>query len=293
MRQWGALVVCALWCLCGMAQEVDYLIEAKRGVVADGYDFWVTRPKSYEACEDSVPLVVFLHGASLCGGNMERVKRYGTIDAVERGLELEAVCVAPHNRGGAWNPSRVMEVVEYMEEHYRIDTRRIYVLGMSLGGYGVLDFVGTYPEKIAAALALCGGCTLRSYEGLSKLPLYIVHGDADRAVKVEKSREIVREIRERYDSTLLKYTELDGVNHSKPAHAFYHLDTYDWLFRHDRDVRVLDTTFTITREMLYSPYQLTRSGEVKPGYKRGRSYVKKSKKSGRRSKKTGRRRRRR
>ena len=286
------VLCCMLWSAASRAQEVDYVIESKRGVVENGYDFWVTRPKSYEAGEDSVPLVVFLHGASLCGRNMERVKRYGTIDAVERGLELEAVCVAPHNRGGAWKPARVMEVVKYMERHYRIDTCRIYVLGMSLGGFGVLDFVGTYPDKIAAALALCGGCTLRSYEGLSKLPLYIVHGDADAAVKVEKSREIVREIKEKYDSTLLKYTELDGVNHSKPAHAFYHLDTYDWLFRHDLEERALDTTFTITREMLYSPYQLTRSGEVKPGYKKGRSYVKRSKKSARRSRKSGRGRRR-
>jgi predicted peptidase len=62
---------------------------------------------------------------------------------------------------------------------------------MSLGGYGTLDFAGTYPEKIAAAIALCGGSTLRDYHKLGDLPLWIVHGTADRAVSVKESQKVV------------------------------------------------------------------------------------------------------
>lgn len=58
-----------------------------------------------------------------------------------------------------------------MEANYAFDRNRVYVLGMSLGGYGTLDFVGTYPERVAAALALCGGCSLKDQSRLGEAPL--------------------------------------------------------------------------------------------------------------------------
>lgn len=78
-----------------------------------------------------------------------------------------------------------------MKQNYEFDHTRVYVLGMSLGGYGTLDFAGTYPDKIAAAVALCGGSTLKDYRGLGELPLWIVHGTADRAVSVRESQKVV------------------------------------------------------------------------------------------------------
>ena len=76
---------------------------------------------------------------------------------------------------------KIDDVVEWTKAHYQVDASRIYVLGMSLGGYGTLDYAGTYPHKVAAAMALCGGCTLRDKQGLGDLPLWIIHGTADKA----------------------------------------------------------------------------------------------------------------
>ncbi len=78
-----------------------------------------------------------------------------------------------------------------MEEHYDVDTTRVYVIGMSLGGYGTLDFVGTYPQRVAAAMALCGGSTLKDMSGLADVPFWIQHGTADRAVPVSQSKAVV------------------------------------------------------------------------------------------------------
>lgn len=236
------------------AQENTFTLEAKRGVISGGYNFLVTTPYFYNDSEDKMPLVVFLHGKSLCGTNLDRVRSYGTIAAIEKGMQLEAICVAPQNPGGPWNPRKILDVIEYMESHYRVEKSQIFVLGMSLGGYGTMDFVNAYPEKVAAAMAIAGGCTGKTYEGLSQVPLWIVHGTADRAVPVEESRKVVRAIRSDYDSRLLRYSELPGINHGRPARLFYQLDTYDWLFCHSLYDRRVDTTYTIDNSTLNRAY---------------------------------------
>ncbi|MCF0202074.1 MAG: dienelactone hydrolase family protein [Bacteroidaceae bacterium] len=255
IRRHISLIIISLLSLVAYAQEKGFTLEAKRGVIPGGYNFWVTTPYFYNDNSDKMALVVFLHGRSLCGHDLNRVRRYGTIAAIEKGMQLEAVCVAPQNPGGPWKPSKVLEVVEYMERHYRIEPTRIYVLGMSLGGFGTMDFVGTYPDKVAAAMAFCGGSTLRSYEGLSKLPLWIVHGTADTAVPVRESRKVAEGIRSNYPSDMLLYSELPGVNHGRLTRLFYQLDTYDWLFCHNLLTRRADKTHSITVQTLNRPYK--------------------------------------
>lgn len=58
-------------------------------------------------------------------------------------------------------PEKVMDVFDWVKRNYPCDTTRVYVLGMSLGGYGTMDVCGTYPDRIAAGMALCGGTTLK------------------------------------------------------------------------------------------------------------------------------------
>lgn len=236
------------------AAAKNFNIEYKRGVISGGYNFIVTTPFFYNDSDDKLPLVVFLHGKSLCGTNLDQVKRYGTINAIEMGLQLEAVCVAPQNPGGPWTPSKILDVLEYVEKHYHIESSRIYVIGMSLGGYGTLDFVNAYPNKIAAAMAMGGGSTAKSYEGLSKVPLCIVHGTADQLVPVNESRKVVNGIRNNFDSSRLIYFELPGVNHGRPARLFYQLDTYDWLFSHTTLDRRLNKSYTINSATLNRSY---------------------------------------
>ena len=121
-----------------------------RGKIKDGYDFWLYEPKGWDVDTIQKPLVLFLHGASLCGRNLDRVRRYGTLDALDRGRMIDAFVLAPQNPGGALKPSKIMDVVNWVSDNFQVDTNRIYVLGMSLGGYGTIDFAATYPDKIAA-----------------------------------------------------------------------------------------------------------------------------------------------
>jgi len=227
---------------------------AKRNAVSGNYNFWVYTPGDYEPGGHPLPLVIFLHGRSLCGRDLNRVKRYGVLNAIERGKIVPAFVLAPQNPGGAWNPEKINGLLEWMKAQYPIDTTRVYVLGMSLGGYGTMDFAGTYPHKVAAAMALCGGSTLTDLSGLGQLPLWIMHGTADRAVPLSCSTKVADALKG-HDS-LLRCWWVQGASHGILARLFYLQKTYDWLFAHslaDRP-RVVDKSFDITMDDIRTTY---------------------------------------
>ncbi len=208
-------------------------IAAMRGVVPDGYNFWLYAPQEYKEQPDAkFPVIIFMHGASLCGSDMNRSRRYGVLDAIEKGRKVNALVIAPQNPGGGWKPSKVNAILEWVVANHRVDTTRVYVVGMSLGGFGTMNFVGTYPHKVAAALAMCGGCTLSNPTGLGDVPLWIIHGTADKAVKVGQSQKVVSALKAAGKASLLRYEWIPGMNHAGPARYFYCAKTYEWLFSH-------------------------------------------------------------
>lgn len=236
-----------------------------RGTVKDGYNFWLYNPDVADV-EDAKPVIIFLHGASLCGNDLNKVKRYGTIDAIEKGRDIDAYVIAPQNPGGAWSPRKVMNVLDWVSDNYNIDYDRVYVIGMSLGGYGTIDVAATYPDRIAAAIAMCGGSSVNDLSGLNDVPLWIIHGTADRAVTVSQSDKVVSAMREAAGESgteRLVYNRVPGMNHSKPARMFYLDESYDWLFGHTlKDhTRKIQPTFAIESAMgrAYNGVKATKS----------------------------------
>ena len=150
--------------------QYDFLRPVK-GEIPGGYDFWVYTPTDYYYSLESTPVVMFLHGASLCSKDMNRSRRYGPLDAIVRGRQIDALVIVPQNPGGAWNPDKLNDILEWTKKNYAMDSTRVYVLGMSLGGYGTMDFAAAYPDKIAAAMALCGGCSAKDKSGLMGIVL--------------------------------------------------------------------------------------------------------------------------
>ncbi|MCR5434313.1 MAG: prolyl oligopeptidase family serine peptidase [Bacteroidaceae bacterium] len=250
----AALVVC-LWAVELRAAEPQF--RAFRGTVSGSYNYWFFDPQTEPDERAHYPLLIFLHGASLCGTNMDKVKRYGPISAVARGRSIDSYILAPQNPGGAWKPERVMKIVDWAIANYAVDTTRIYVYGMSLGGYGTIDVATSYPNRIAAAMAICGGGTAKNLGQLSQVPLWIIHGTADRAVSIKESDRVVSAIQATGDDSRLIYTRLQGVDHGRPARLFYMLQTYDWLFSHSTQDpgRPVCRDFEITPELLKNAYQ--------------------------------------
>lgn len=233
--------------------------------VPNSYNFWFLDPESNTEHDPRAhfPLLIFLHGKSLCGTNLDRVRRYGPINAIAKGANIECYILAPQNPGGAWNPQKLMSIVEWAKKTYAVDSTRIYVYGMSLGGYGTIDFAAAYPDKIAAAMAICGGASAKDLTGLSKLPLWIIHGTADRAVPIAQSEKVVNAIKATGDDSRLRFTRLKGIDHGRPARIFYMSLTYDWLFSHslNDEGRPVNQDFEYTPAMLNTSYRELMNNE--------------------------------
>ena len=186
--------------------------------------------------KNNPPVLIFLHGRSLSGNNLELVKKYGIIHEIEKGREIPAIVLAPQVPAGkSWEPEKVLSVLRFAQEHFQTDTNRVYVTGMSLGGYGTLDFAGEYPEIVTAAVALCGGGNIRNGCNLSTIPVWIQHGNRDSAVPISESEKMVKSIRACNGGENLKYTVVPGANHGDLERVFRTDELYDWLFQFSKE----------------------------------------------------------
>lgn len=129
-----------------------------------------------------------------------------------------------------------------------------------------MDFVGTYPDKVAAAMALCGGCSLRDVQGLGTLPFWIMHGTADRAVNISESKKVVNALKDADNDRLLRYDWIPGASHGALTRIFYLSQTYEWLFQHDkqRNPNQVDRRISITQSDMDDCYRglNTHGGQV-------------------------------
>jgi predicted peptidase len=181
------------------------------------------------------PVLIFLHGRSLSGSNLDLVKKYGVIHEIEKGRKVPAIVVAPQVMAGkSWEPEKIMSVLKFVQRTFDTDTNRVYVAGMSLGGYGTLRFAGTYPEVVTAAVVLCGGGNPNDGCDLATIPLWIQHGNSDRAVPISESEKIVNAIKNCNGGENLKYTVHNGADHGSLERVFRTDEMYNWLFQYTK-----------------------------------------------------------
>lgn len=194
------------------------------------YNYWQYLPAD-SILNNKPPVIIFLHGRSLSGTDLERVKRYGVISEISKGRNFPAIVLGPQVASGSWNPDLVLEVLEDVQKRFSIDSNRVYVCGMSLGGYGTMHFVGKYADRVAAGVALCGGGDTRDACNLATVPFWIQHGTADEAVPVSESRKM-RDAINSCTGENLKYVEVAGANHGAMEKLFRSEELYEWLLSH-------------------------------------------------------------
>ena len=203
------------------------------------YNFWINLPAD-SILKNNPPILIFLHGRSLSGSNLELVKKYGVIKEIERGRSIPAIVIAPQVPAGkSWEPQKVLDVLRYVQSQYPTDTNRVYVAGMSLGGYGTLHFAGAYPEVVTAAVALCGGGNPSDGCDLATVPLWIQHGNRDAAVPLSESQNVVNAIRACNGGDNLTFTVVEGADHGALERVFRTDEMYDFLFKYNKAVETL------------------------------------------------------
>lgn len=220
-----SLLIGALLMHCTLQAQV----KAVQGKAA--YPFLLNLPPD-SILQNHPPVLIFLHGRSLSGTNLDLVKKYGVIKEIEKGRRIPAIVAAPQVKAGeSWEPSKVLSVVDYLLNTYKADSSRVYVVGMSLGGYGTLHFAGKYPDRVAGAVALCGGGNPKDCCNLATVPLWIQHGKLDKAVPISESEKMVSGIKACNGGINLTYKVYDNYDHGDLYRVFGDDAMYKWLFQ--------------------------------------------------------------
>jgi len=210
------------------------------------------KPDGYDKSGDvRYPLVVFLHGIGERGTDNEKQLVYGVMEFVKESTRKKHPCLIaapqcptddlwvsvtpwlitgnlPLARYPTRPTERVLHLIESLSKEYRIDADRIYLTGISLGGFGVWDLASRKPELFAAAMPICGGGDPAQAEKLAKLPIWAFHGDADSSVPVDRSRDMIAAIKKAGGAP--KYTEYKGVGHDAWTPTYKNDEVLDWLF---------------------------------------------------------------
>lgn len=245
-----------LFAIVGFSAVAKATITRHENEVVNGYNFLLYEPESVDG---NLPLIIALHGGSACGSNLDFVDNFGTMDALESGMELDAYVVAPQNGSRSdWSADKIMNVVNYIAEHYSVDKNRISAIGMSMGAYGVADLIAAYPENIAAGIVLGGGLAHGDVANLNKVPLWIIRGMKDRDDAIARTEKTIQNMREADPETSrLIYTKVEGLDHRQHERALYMSDFYNWLISHSitDDGRAVKPAFEVSTKTLGKAYK--------------------------------------
>ena len=209
----------------------------------DTVRYWVFLPLDYEknAEGDGSPLVLFLHGAGERGDNpedIERVKLHGVPRLLEResfARTWPAVAISPQcHTGMAWSPAQLMLLLDHIEANYKIDKSRIYVTGLSMGGFGTWMCLQEAPQRFAAGVPICGGGSAEWAPKLKDVPIWAFHGSNDRVVPYSVWAQDLIEAIIKEGSTRLISTIYQGVEHDSWTQTYNNQLIFDWLFSQRR-----------------------------------------------------------
>ena len=149
-----------------------------------------------------------------------------------------------------WSSAKLHKVYEFVKAHYAFDHDRFYVIGMSMGGWGTLNYVNKYPDEVAACVGLCGGCDAKTPCGLNKVPTWIIHAIEDETTPISCSDRVVEAMKACGSTSLLKYSRLKDSGHDL-TRFFNYWNLYNWLLKHDRTNRKIDNTVDFVNDPQY------------------------------------------
>jgi predicted peptidase len=127
----------------------------------------------------------------------------------------------------------VLEMLDSLEREFSIDSRRLYVIGISMGAYAVWDVLARRPGRFAAAVPICGGGNPANAMPMIKTAIWAFHGDEDEMVKATESRAMIEAIERAGGKP--KYTEYKGVGHNAREPAFREAGLLKWIFSNSRE----------------------------------------------------------
>ncbi len=197
------------------------------------YPSWIFLPKNYKKEGAKWPLLVFLHGASYRDKGMEAVKRNVPLSDIKRDGNLPFIVVAPKCPSGKrWSSYYLKLLLNDVCAKYPVDEDRVYMTGMSLGGFGSWEFACRYPEYLAAIAPVCGGGKPDRAAAMKDVPVWAFHGDKDRTVSVRRTESMANALKKAGGN--VKFTRMAGYGHNIGKKVYSKSELYDWLLEQRR-----------------------------------------------------------
>lgn len=204
--------------------------------VGDGsISYLLYLPKAYSADDaKKVPLMLFLHGRGESKGPLSSVKRWGIPHFIDLGVNFPYVIASPQCPPSpkSWSSPEeqalLVALLDHLNKTFKVDENRVYLTGLSMGGFGSWRLAADHPERFAAVVPICGGGDPRDAAKLKDLPIWAWHGAADPTVPVQRSIEMVDAIK-KAGGTQVRLTTLEGIGHVSWQAAYASPDVYLWL----------------------------------------------------------------
>jgi predicted peptidase len=199
-------------------------------------------PEGYQKRgKERYPLIFFLHGIGERGSDPWKVKVHGPPKVAEKMSNFPFIVVSPQCPAGEWwSTDALIVLLDDVMGRYKVDPTRVYLTGLSMGGFGAWSLALEFPERFAAVAPICGGGNplyVHSYDAARKaaiqaVPFWAFHGDADKSVPVEESTRMVDALKK--FGCDAKLTIYPGVGHDSWTQTYSNPELYRWLLQHER-----------------------------------------------------------
>ena len=208
------------------------------------FNYLLFLPESYDRDDKNQrpwPMMLFLHGAGERGDNLELVKKHGPPKMVGQKKDFPFVLVSPQcPEDGFWNKQQeidaLIQTIDAVQQKFNVDDQRVYVTGLSMGGYGSWELAAQYPDRFAAVVPICGSGPVELAPRLLEVPIWAFHGDADSVVPLTGTTGVVEAI-QKAGGQRANMTVYEEVGHDSWTQTYDNPELYRWLLDHRLDER--------------------------------------------------------
>lgn len=193
-------------------------------------------PQEYDPNADRKwPVILFLHGAGERGSDIEQVKVHGIARIAEQDPSFPFIAISPQcpeNSDWARQKDGVVAALDEVMAAYNTDASRVYLTGLSMGGYGTWLLAADLPDRFAAAAPICGGGSWMDALRLTDMPIWAFHGAKDDVVPLSESEKMVQAVQNAGGSP--KLTVYPEANHDSWTETYDNPELYEWFLKHSR-----------------------------------------------------------
>ena len=200
-------------------------------------------PENYKPAGEKLwPLMLFLHGAGERGANLTLVTKHGPPKLVAQKKQFPFIIVSPQCLlEQTWNDETLLALLDHVIARFKVDARRVYLTGLSMGGYGTWSLGIKHPEKFAAIIPICGGgnagdillANRKKKRALQTLAVWAFHGAKDDIVPPEESKVMVAALK-KANCKEVKLTVYPDTGHDSHTKTYNNPKLYEWLLKQRR-----------------------------------------------------------